>query len=68
MTVCVLLIQGITVDETRIKAINGLADKLIHQGRTDTSMVEDRRNNMNQKQVQSSPTNKDNSQDEEKVV
>lgn len=40
------------MDEKRIKAINGLADKLIKQGRTDTSMVEDRRNNMNQKSVE----------------
>ncbi|XP_053397817.1 spectrin alpha chain, non-erythrocytic 1-like isoform X2 [Mercenaria mercenaria] len=40
---------GITVDEKRIKAINALADKLISQGRTDTSAVNDRSKNMNQK-------------------
>ncbi|KAL4238363.1 Spectrin beta chain [Mactra antiquata] len=40
---------GITVDGKRITAINALADKLINQGRTDTSAVKERRNNMNQK-------------------
>lgn len=39
------------MDEKRIKAINALADKLINQGRTDTSAVKERRNHMNQKYV-----------------
>ncbi|XP_052269284.1 spectrin beta chain, non-erythrocytic 1-like isoform X3 [Dreissena polymorpha] len=38
---------GITVDERRIGEINKLADKLIQQGRTDTSAVEERRHTMN---------------------
>lgn len=44
-------LQGITVDEKRIGAINSLADKLISQGRTDTSAVKERRDAMNQKYV-----------------
>ena len=44
-----MCLQGISVDETRIKTINALADKLISQGRTDTSAVKERRNHMNQK-------------------
>ena len=43
--------QGISVDEKRIKSINALADKLISQGRTDTSAVKEKRNHMNQKFV-----------------
>ena len=37
------------MDEKRIKTINALADKLISQGRTDTSVVKEKRNHMNQK-------------------
>ncbi|KAL5008187.1 hypothetical protein ScPMuIL_013768 [Solemya velum] len=40
---------GITVDETRIKAINTLAEKLITQGRTDTAAVKHRRDDINKK-------------------
>ncbi|XP_033735465.1 spectrin beta chain, non-erythrocytic 5-like isoform X2 [Pecten maximus] len=40
---------GITVDDSRIKAINDLATKLISQGRTDTMAVKQRRDEMNQK-------------------
>ncbi|XP_052769142.1 spectrin beta chain, non-erythrocytic 2-like isoform X1 [Mya arenaria] len=40
---------GITVDEKRIAAINALAVKLIKQGRTDTSAVEEKRDSMNKK-------------------
>ena len=40
---------GITVDNGRIKFICDLADKLISQGRTDTAIVKQRRDTMNQK-------------------
>ncbi|XP_055956724.1 spectrin beta chain, non-erythrocytic 2 isoform X1 [Patella vulgata] len=38
---------GITVDESRIKSINDLADRLISQGRTDTETVKRKRDEMN---------------------
>ena len=41
--------QGITVDEGRVNAINKLADKLISQGRTDTKLILDKKNSLNTK-------------------
>ncbi|KAG1650604.1 Spectrin beta chain, non-erythrocytic 5 [Nymphon striatum] len=37
------------VDDTRMKNVNGLADKLIRQGRSDTRTVQQRREELNQK-------------------
>lgn len=39
------------VDDSRIKAINALADKLIRQGRSDTRSVQQRREHFNSKYV-----------------
>lgn len=39
------------VDDSRIKAINSLADKLIRQGRSDTRSVQQRRDHFNSKYV-----------------
>ena len=48
---CILniLLQGVTVDQARIEAINKLADKLITQGHTDTRMVKEKRDSLNEK-------------------
>ncbi|KAJ8309236.1 hypothetical protein KUTeg_014110 [Tegillarca granosa] len=40
---------GISVDDSRIATINNLADKLISHGKTDTAVVKQKRNDMNQK-------------------
>ena len=45
----VYILQGVTVDQTRINAINKLADKLINQGRMDTAFVKDKRDSLNTK-------------------
>lgn len=37
------------VDDSRIKAINTLAEKLIRQGRSDTRSVQQRRDDLNSK-------------------
>lgn len=39
------------VDDSRIKTINALADKLIRQGRSDTRSVQQRREHFNSKYV-----------------
>lgn len=39
------------VDDSRIKAINALADKLIRQGRSDSRNIHQRRENFNNKYV-----------------
>ena len=46
--VCVCT-QGVTVDESRIKAINQLADRLITQGRTENQGVRHKRDHLNDK-------------------
>ena len=48
MNVCTY-VQGVTVDEARIKAINQLADRLITQGRTENQGVRDKRDTLNDK-------------------
>ncbi len=37
------------IDESRIKAINALADKLVRQGRNDARAVQQRRDELNQR-------------------
>lgn len=37
------------VDDSRMKSINALADKLIRQGRSDTRIVQQRREELNNK-------------------
>ena len=44
-----MVLQGVTVDEDRVKAINNLADRLITQGRTENQDVKEKRNNLNEK-------------------
>lgn len=39
------------VDEGKIETINNLADKLIKQGRSDTQLIQQRRQNLNNKYV-----------------
>ncbi len=45
----VLYLQGVTVDEGRIRAINQLADKLISQGRTDKDAIKRQKASLNEK-------------------
>ena len=42
-------LQGVAVDEDRIKTINMLADRLIKQGRTDINMIKNKKDGLNEK-------------------